>query len=50
MEEDYNSFKITCQLCGGFVICKGRIGEFFYITFLHYVLSTIGLYHEEFDQ
>ena len=47
MKEDDNQFKITCQRCNVFLICKGRSGELLYITFLHAVLSTLGLYTEE---
>ena len=49
MEEDDNLFKITCQLCNGFVTCKGRSGELLYINFINYGLSTIGLYTEDID-
>ena len=49
MEEDDNKFEITCQRCNGSVTCKGRYREMIYITFLHSVLSTLELYHEELD-
>ena len=41
------SVNITCDCCDGFVTCSGRSGELLYITFIHSVLSTIGLYSEE---
>ena len=47
MEEDYNQLKITCKIHIGFVTCSGRSGELIYITFLHYGMSTLGLYTEE---
>ena len=46
MEEDDNLFKITFQHCNGFVTCKVRSVELLYITFLRYILSTIGPYTE----
>ena len=47
MEEDYNQFKITCQCCNGFVTCYGVNVELIYITFLHAIISTLGIYPEE---
>ena len=48
-EEDDNKFKITFQRCNGFVTYSGRGVELIYITFLHYVMSTTGLYPEDLD-
>ena len=44
VEEDDNLFKITCQRCNGFVTCKYKSGKLLYVTFLHAVLCTLGLY------
>ena len=49
MEEEHTLFKITCQRCNGFVICKGSSGEVLYITFICSGFSTIALYPEELD-
>ena len=46
MEEVDNQLRKTCQICNGFVICKGRSGQLIYITFLRDILSTLGIYPE----
>ena len=47
MDEDHNQFKITCQCCTGFVTCSVMSRELIYITFVHSVISNLGIYHEE---
>ena len=47
VEEDNNHFKITCKRCNGFVTCKVRNVDLIYITYPHYVVSTIVRYTED---
>ena len=47
MWEDDNQFKITCQLCNGFVTCSDSSGDLLYITFINYGIYTLGIYPEE---
>ena len=46
--EEYDKpLKTTCKWCSVFVRYSGRIGEPLYITFIHYGISTIGIYPED---
>ena len=47
VEEVNNQFKITCQNFDVFITCYVRSGEIINNTFIHVVMSTLGVYPED---